>query len=89
MTKNELAEKLAQILKITNVQGKQIADVIIEEMAQTLINGKRNIQLRGLGSFIVKNREAMRRKHPGSGKMITIPKQRVIRFIPGKELKKL
>ncbi|MCK4643890.1 HU family DNA-binding protein [Candidatus Calescamantes bacterium] len=88
MTKNELAEKIARELNVTVVQGKEIIGIILDEMKNALVSGK-SIQLRGLGSFIVKERQAMKRKHPGTGKIITIPKQKVVRFIPGKSIKKL
>ncbi len=88
MTKNELAEKIARELNVTVVQGKEIIGIILDEMKNALVGGK-SIQLRGLGSFIVKERQAMKRKHPGTGKIITIPKQKVVRFIPGKSIKKL
>ena len=88
MTKNELAEKIARELGVTVAQGKEIMRIIINEMKSALIRGNQ-IQLRGLGSFVVKIRQAMRRKHPGTGKIITIPKQKVVRFIPGKSIKKL
>ena len=88
MTRNELAEKIARELGITVIQGKEIIGIILNEMKDALIHGE-NIQLRGLGSFIVKSRQAMRRKHPGTGKMIIIPKQKVVRFIPGRSIKKL
>ena len=88
MTKNELAEKIARQLNMTVVQGKEIVNIILDEMKESLAKGQ-NIQLRGWGSFVVKERAKMRRKHPGTGKMITIPKQKVVRFVPGKDLKKL
>ena len=86
MTKNEIIEKIVRELHLPYVKGKVIVDIIIDEMINALKAGK-SIQLRGLGSFIVKTRQKMKRRHPGTGKIITIPKQKVVRFIPGKDLK--
>ncbi|MCD6578004.1 integration host factor subunit beta [bacterium] len=88
MTKNDIVELVARELNVTNVQGKIIVNIIVNELQKSLVKGKR-IQIRGLGSFIVKKREKMNRRHPGTGKIITIPKQKVVRFIPGKNLKNI
>lgn len=88
MTKTDIAEKIALELDIYKVEARKILDILLDEMIEALANGDK-IEIRGLGSFHVKERKAMRRRHPATKEMITIPAQKVVKFIPGKSLKKI
>ena len=73
MTKAELVEDVAEA-----------AESIIE----TLNQGEK-IELRGFGSFRVRERGARRGRNPKTGDPVSIPAKRVPYFKPGKELKEL
>ncbi|HDS09339.1 MAG TPA: integration host factor subunit beta [Firmicutes bacterium] len=88
MTKTDIAEKIAMELDIYKIEAKQILDILLDNMVDALKNGDK-IEIRGLGSFHVKNRKTMKRRHPSTKKIITIPGQKVIKFTPGKFLKNI
>ncbi|MDD3627248.1 MAG: HU family DNA-binding protein [bacterium] len=88
MTKTDIAEKIAMELDIYKIEAKQILDILLDNMIAALKKGDK-IEIRGLGSFHVKVRKTMKRRHPSTKQIITIPGQKVIKFIPGKFLKNI
>ena len=61
---------------------------IVSEGFRTLNQGEK-IELRGFGSFRVRERGARRGRNPKTGDPVSIPAKRVPYFKPGKELKEL
>jgi integration host factor subunit beta len=53
------------------------------------LNQGEKIELRGFGSFRVRERGARRGRNPKTGDPVSIPAKRVPYFKPGKELKEL
>ena len=88
MTKTDIAEKIALELDIYKIEARKILEILLDKMIEALKNGEK-IEIRGLGSFNVKERKPMRRRHPSSKQIITIPGQKVVKFIPGKDLKQI
>ncbi len=88
MTKAELVEEVARAAELT----KKDAEVVVEEVFKNIIqalNRGEKIELRGFGSFRVRNRDARRGRNPKTGEPVDIPAKRVPYFKPGKELKEL
>ena len=88
MTKAELVEEVARASELT----KKDAEVVVEEVFKNIIqalNRGEKIELRGFGSFRVRNRDARRGRNPKTGDPVDIPAKRVPYFKPGKELKEL
>ena len=88
MTKAELVEEVARAAELT----KKDSEVIVEEVFKNIIealNRGEKIELRGFGSFRVRQRDARRGRNPKTGAPVDIPAKRVPYFKPGKELKEL
>ncbi len=87
MTKSELVERVAD--KVDNLSKRDveiIIDLIFDSMTDNLRRGER-IEIRGFGSFKVKEREARVGRNPKTGESINIPAKRMPFFKVGKELK--
>jgi integration host factor subunit beta len=77
--------------KRPNLQVKQVqraVNIIVEQLTHTLANGER-IEIRGFGSFAVKQRDAHTGRNPKTGHAVLINEKQVIRFKPGQELRLL
>ncbi len=86
MTKSDLIEKLAQLERI-NLQAAEFAvNAAFESMAKTMVKGGR-VEIRGFGSFRVKDYEGYEGRNPKTGEPISIASKRLPLFRPGKELK--
>ena len=57
-------------------------------IVETLHRGEQ-VELRGFGSFRLRNREPRRGRNPRTGDRVEVPPKRVAYFKPGKELKEL
>ncbi|PIZ19473.1 MAG: integration host factor subunit beta, partial [Deltaproteobacteria bacterium CG_4_10_14_0_8_um_filter_43_12] len=73
MTKSKLVEKISENLtSITKKDIKVIVDVIFDSMIDSLKKGER-IEIRGFGSFKVKERNARNGRNPKTGIIVNIP----------------
>src|SRR5215218_3035084 len=88
MTKAELVEDVAQAAELTKKDAERLVEIVFESIIETLNHGEK-IELRGFGSFRVRERGARRGRNPKTGDPVSIPAKRVPYFKPGKELKEL
>lgn len=88
MTKAELVEDVARAAELTKKDAERLVEIVFESIIDTL-NGGEKIELRGFGSFRVRERGARRGRNPKTGDPVDIPAKRVPYFKPGKELKEL
>ncbi|HHL40213.1 MAG TPA: integration host factor subunit beta [Deltaproteobacteria bacterium] len=87
MTKSELIEAVSS--KVENFSRKDIeviVDTLFGSMTESLAKGEK-IEIRGFGSFKVKERDGRVGRNPKSGESIYIESKRVPFFKAGKELK--
>jgi integration host factor subunit beta len=87
MTKSELVEKVAA--KATNFSRRDvevIVDTLFESMAESLSRGNK-VEIRGFGSFKIKERDGRQGRNPKSGENIFIESKRVPFFKAGKEIR--
>ena len=86
MTKSELILKVADRLPyLTHKDAEIIVNTIFDSMIETLADGGR-IEIRGFGSFKVKERDARQGRKPKTGQSVSIPAKRMPFFKIGKEL---
>ena len=85
MNKTELIEAVATRSKTTKVQTATMLDGLIEVVQKTLAGGN-NVQLVGFGTFSVTERAGREGRNPATGKAMTIPAKKVVKFKPGKTL---
>lgn len=86
MTKSQLIEALAKAEGITLKAAELAVNVTFESMERALIQGDR-VEIRGFGSFKVKNYEGYKGRNPKTGELIEVRPKRLPFFKVGKELK--
>lgn len=88
MTKADLVEQVATEAEMTKKDAEQLVEIIFDSIIGALNNGEK-IELRGFGSFRVRQRDARKGRNPKTGTAVEIPAKRVAYFKPGKELKEV
>jgi integration host factor subunit beta len=86
MNKAELVLRVAERAKVTQKVAKVIVDTIFEGMKDSLVKGER-IEIRGFGSFVVKNYAGYKGRNPKTGRVVDVSKKRLPFFKVGKELR--
>ncbi|ROQ90809.1 HU family DNA-binding protein [Desulfosoma caldarium] len=86
MTKSQLIEALARAEGITLKAAEVAVNVTFESMEKALIQGDR-VEIRGFGSFKVKNYDGYKGRNPKTGELIEVRPKRLPFFKVGKELK--
>ena len=86
MLKTNLINSVAIRTNITKSQTKKVVDSFINAITESLSEGT-NIEIRGFGSFRIRERNARIGMNPKSGQRISIPAKKVPYFRAGKELK--
>ena len=86
MNKSELIEAIAQETNISLKDASSIVATILDTMIETLSAGE-NIEIRGFGSFVIKEYESYQGRNPKTGEIINVPPKRLPFFKVGKELK--
>lgn len=86
MNKSELIEKLAKAEGITMKAAETAVNVTFESMVKTLEQVGR-VEIRGFGSFKVKDYEGYKGRNPKTGKLIKVEAKKLPFFKVGKGLK--
>mgnify|MGYP006444232305 CR=1 FL=1 len=87
MTKSELIEKVSDLFEQYKKRDVERAiNTIFDSMKEALIQEQR-IEIRGLGTFKVKEREARLGRNPKSGEGVDIPDRKIPFFKAGRALK--
>jgi DNA-binding protein HU-beta len=85
MTKHELVEQVAAKTELKKSEAEVAVDSILAVITEALRANER-VDLRGFGSFVVKDRKERQGRNPRTGEAITIAAKRDASFKPGKEL---
>ncbi|HBH47798.1 MAG TPA: DNA-binding protein [Bacteroidales bacterium] len=85
MNKAELIDAIAGTAGITKADAKKALDAFISTTTDALKKGDR-VALVGFGSFSVAERSARTGRNPQTGKEITIPAKKVVKFKAGTDL---
>jgi integration host factor subunit beta len=86
LTKADLSRHLMERLEC----GKADADLLVNTFLESIIASLRagdGVELRGFGSFRLRDRRARQGRNPRSGESIQVPAKRVAFFKLGKELR--
>jgi len=87
MTKSELVEKIMESNGILNrKESELVVNIIFDSMAKALKDGDK-VEIRGFGSFTVRERDAREARNPKNGEIVKISAKRTPFFKTGKELK--
>ena len=88
MNKSELIEALCLARNISYNQSTEIVNLIFDTMADALASGER-IEIRGFGSFAVRDYKSYTGRNPRTGEQIEVAPKRLPFFKVGKELKEM
>lgn len=86
MNKSELIEALAEKINIPIREAGSITNTLIDTMSEALANGE-SIEIRGFGSFVVKEYESYTGRNPKTGEKIKVSPKKLPFFKVGKELR--
>ena len=88
MTKADLVEEVAELGDLTRRDGEVIVETIFESVIQAL-QAVDKIEIRGFGSFRIRQRKPRTGRNPKTGAKVEVPAKRVPYFKPSKELRDL
>jgi integration host factor subunit beta len=88
MNKSQLVEALAKTENLTIKTAEEVVNTVFKEMEKALIKGSR-IEIRGLGSFKVKDYTSYNGRNPKTGKIIKVESKKLPFFKVGRELKEM
>ena len=88
MTKAELVERVSGQINLTKKQTEVVVNTVFQSITDSLSEG-RKVELRGFGSFRVRERNARVGRNPKSGAQVDVPAKRVPFFKACKELREL
>lgn len=88
MNKSELIETLSKKGDLTEKKAIDVVNLIFKGFADELKNGGR-IEIRGFGSFVVRNYGAYKGRNPKTGEKIKVAPKKLPFFKVGKELKEM
>jgi integration host factor subunit beta len=88
MNRSELIEQLAIQKDISNKRAEEIVSVIFNSMTEAMVKGER-IEIRGLGSFVIKEYGSYTGRNPKTGESIVVNPKKLPFFKVGKELKEM
>jgi len=87
MTKNELAEQIAERTGMAASQARQVVETTIEVVSDELAGGG-EVSLAGFGKFSVSQRAARQGRNPSTGATINIAASKAAKFSAASALKK-
>lgn len=87
MTKSELVDKLVEVNGIlSRKESEAIISIVFDSMCEALKSGEK-VEIRGFGSFTIRDREAREARNPKSGEIVKISSKKTPFFKTGKELR--
>jgi len=86
VTKSDLIEQLSEQLKLPKGKAEFVVNTIFDSMEAALDRGDR-IEIRGFGSFEVREYKAYEGRNPRTGEPVHVRPKRLPFFKVGKELK--
>ena len=88
MTRSDLVEELAaRFTQLTHRDAELAVKTVLDAMSEALVKGHR-IEIRGFGSWFVKNYKSYVGRNPKTGADVFVPEKKLPFFKVGKELKK-
>jgi len=88
MTKAELVEEVARVSELTKKHSEIIVNTVFDSIVDALRKDEK-IELRGFGSFRIRQRRSRQGRNPKTGDKVDVPAKRIPYFKPGKELRDL
>ena len=86
MTKSELIERVALRSGLTKGRAEMVVSTIFDAMTEALVQGD-GIEIRGFGSFTVRQYKAYEGRNPRTGQPVHVPPKKLPFFKVGKDLR--
>ena len=87
MTKNELAERVAERTGMATSQARNAVETVVDVVSDELARGG-EVAIAGFGKFSVSHRAARQGRNPSTGQTIQIPASKAAKFSAASALKK-
>ena len=88
MTKADLIDEVAKGSELSKKDAEVIVQAVLDSIIGSLKGGDK-VELRGFGSFRLRDRASREGRNPKTGEKVFVPAKKVPYFKPGKELKEL
>ena len=88
MTKAELVEKVSSRINLSKKDAEVVINTITQSISDSLAGGEK-VEIRGFGSFRIRERDGRTARNPRSGKIVEVPAKRVPFFKAGIDLRKI
>jgi integration host factor subunit beta len=86
MNKSDLIVAVAKEADLPLRKAEEIVNLVFDTMSKALVDGDR-IEIRGFGSFMVKEYQGYTGRNPKTGEQISVTDKKLPFFKTGKELK--
>ena len=87
MTKSDLVKTLSGAnVALTRKESELVVDIVFDSIMDALKQGDK-VEIRGFGSFTIRERNGRQARNPKSGEVVHIPAKRTPFFKTGKELR--
>jgi integration host factor beta subunit len=87
MTKSELIETLAMTNGILSQKDSETVINIVFDSISSALNSGEKVEIRGFGSFTIRERDGREARNPKTGEVVRIPAKKTPFFKTGKELR--
>jgi integration host factor subunit beta len=88
MTKADLVDAVSRVTELNRKDSEIVVESLFESIVKALKRGDK-LEVRGFGSFRIRERRARQGRNPKTGEKVNVPEKRVPYFKPSKELKDL
>ena len=88
MTKADLVDAVSRVTELNRKDSEIVVESLFESIVKALKSGDK-LEVRGFGSFRIRERRARQGRNPKTGEKVNVPENRVPYFKPTKELKDL
>lgn len=86
VTKAHLIDHVAGAAEVSRQDAEKIVNALFSAMANALQSGDK-LEIRGFGSFKIRDRKARQARNPRTGEAVQVPAQRVAAFKPARASK--
>ena len=88
MNKSDLISAIKEKTSLSRKDAEKVIDTFFDTITQSIVSGGR-VEIRGFGSFMVKDYKPYIGRNPKTGSQIQVPPKKLPFFKVGKELKEM
>lgn len=88
MNKSDLISAIKEKTSLSRKDAEKVIDTFFDTITHSIVNGGR-VEIRGFGSFMVKDYKPYIGRNPKTGSQIQVPPKKLPFFKVGKELKEM